>query len=190
MEMGGRRSALIGIAVFLAVQALGCGGDASSRTGTGSQSAALYPWLKGPSREFLVPGGDNAVPTFGREATRGERAQASRTIRPWMRARAAKAWARDCSYFSRKFSRTITADAHGVSHGKVRTCAQALAFFGSEASGDFVDTLAGSVGSLRVEGGQGYAQYHGNDGHDWVVPMDRESGKWKVAAAAPLEREG
>jgi len=176
----------------------GCGGDRDS--GSSSESSnplAGYP--EGPIREFIIPGGDNAVPEYGREATPRERWQASRVIQKWMRARAARDFGEECRLFSRGYIRALVAeDAEIVSEGEVKTCPQALAYFGSEASGDFKNTLAGPVDSLRVPGidpaqpasNQGFALYHGKDGTDYVIPVEREDGRWLVAKAAPLSREG
>ncbi len=173
--------------LMLLLAGCGSGGDATTGSGEG-EDARYYPWLKGPTREFLVPEGDNVVQTFGDEATAAEREQASRVIHAWMKARAAKDWEKDCSYMSRIYRRILTVDAHGVTDGKVKSCPEALAYFGSAASGNFVNNLAGPIDSLRVKGKQGFAQYHGNDGRDWVVPMDKENGKWKVRTAAPIDR--
>lgn len=170
--------------------ATGCGG--SEATGDAEKTTAqepLYPYVKGPSREFLVRGGDNAVQTYGHEATKAEREQASHVIHAWMKARAAQDWAKDCSYFSQGYIETlITNDAMKVSHGKVKNCAQGLAFFGHAASGNYKNTLAGPIDSLRVDQGKGYAQYHGNDGHDWVITVEREGGRWLIATASPIGR--
>lgn len=177
----------------------GCGSGGSSSAADRAASSRPYPWLKGPSREFLVPGGDNVVQTFGEEGTPKERAEATAVIAAWLRARAAKDWRKDCSYFSRGYAELIAKDAHSVTNGQVpQTCPAALAFFKGEASGNFVDNLTGSIDSLRVGEGQGvsgkvvektaYAQYHGNDGKDWVVPLEWEQGQWKIAKASPLNR--
>jgi len=170
--------------------AAGCGGgEATGDLEATAKQERLYPWLKGPSREFLIRDGDNAVQTFGREASKAEREQASDVIQAWMKARAAQNWVKDCSYFSRAYIRSLVAeDAQQVTRGKVKTCPQALAFFGPEASGDHKDNLTGRIDSLRVGEGHGYAQYHGDDGHDWVIPVEREEGKWWVAIASPISR--
>ena len=168
----------------------GCGGDQETDgSEADAQQERLYPFLKGPTREFLVPEGDNAVQTYGREATKAEREQASRVIEAWMRARAAKDFEKDCSYMSRAYRHNLVQeDAFHVSNGRVTNCPEALAYFGPEASGDFVNTMKEPIASLRVAEGHGFAQYHGNDGRDWVVPVDREDGRWKVATAAPIDR--
>ena len=171
--------------------AVGCGsGEATGETETTAQQERLYPWLKGPSREFLIRGGDNAVQTFGHEAPDGDRDQASEVIQAWMKARAAQNWKKDCSYFARSYVHQLVAeDATKVTNGRVKTCPQALAYFGHQASGsNYKNTLSGPIDSMRVEEGHGYAQYHGNDGHDWVVGVARENGKWLVSGAAPLGR--
>jgi hypothetical protein len=175
--------------VGLVALALGCGSGDSSTVAETSGQERLYPWLKGPSREFLIRDGDNAVQTFGREASKAEREQASRVIAGWMKARAAQDWAKDCSYFSKDtIHHLVDADARQVTHGKVTTCPGALEYFGHLASGNYKNNLAGPIDSLRVQKGQGYAQYHGSDGHDWVIAVDREDGRWLVSSTTPLGR--
>jgi hypothetical protein len=173
----------------------GCGGGGA--TATDSAENMPYPWLKGPSREFLIPDGDNVVQTFGDEGTSRERAEATAVITRWLRAREAKNLRKDCSYFSRAYAKVLADDVLQVTDGKARTCPGALAYFEEHASGNYVNTLSGSINSLRVGEGQrvdgtpgamAFAQYHGNDGNDWVVPLEREGGEWKIAKAAPINR--
>src|SRR3954454_17879542 len=108
-----RSVVLLALLVGAGALAAGCGGgEATGQAEPVAKQERLYPWLKGPSREFLIRGGDNAVQTFGREATKAEREQASYIIHAWMRARAAQDWARDCSYFSKQqIHQLITTDA-------------------------------------------------------------------------------
>ncbi len=180
--------AMAGALIALATGLLGCGsGDSTSGAATVAKTR-LYPWLKGPSRQFLVRGGDNIVQVFGQEATLAERERASRVIHEWMQARAVQAWTRDCSYFASSYAKSLTEDAHGVTGGKVKTCPQALAYFGHDASGNYKNTLDGPIDSLRIGKGHGYAQFHGNDGHDWIIPVERENGRWLVTVAAPVGR--
>ncbi len=180
----------------VALALVGCGSSGGDSTEAASTAKEFYPWIKGPTREFLDPGGDNVVQTFGKEGTKAEREQASEVIAAWMRARAVPDWKKDCSYFSTGYRREITKDAHGVTNGEVKNCPQALAYFKHEASGDYVNTFDGRrIASLRVgiykgQLNQGWAQYHGNDGKDWIVPVER-SGKgepWMVGIASPLDR--
>lgn len=181
--------------VLAALLMTGCGGGDSATGEAAKQQKvdwSLFP--KGPTRQFIIPNGDNAVQTYGREGTPAERAAVSRVLHAWLRARAAKNWAKDCSYLSRYYIKMITADAHSDSKGKVSGCAATLAYFKGNASGDFANNLPGQIQSLRVGRGEGrgeaeaYAQYHGNDGKDWVVPVTRENGEWRVANAKPFNR--
>ena len=180
---------MAGAVLLAAALLVGCGGSGDAgEDGTAQGQERIYPNVTGPTREFLVPDGDNIVQFYGREATPVEREEASRLLHGWLRARENENWPKDCSYFHRWYRESLVKDAHGVTSGKVKNCPQALAYFGHEASGDYVDNLPGPIVSLRVRGGQGYAQYHGTDGRDWIVPMNKEDGKWKVANATPIDR--
>jgi hypothetical protein len=178
-----RRSAALVLFALMVVIPSACGGDS---TATSSSDRSHYP--PGPTREFVIPGGDNVVQVFGREGSRAERDEASKVIAAWMRARVARDWAKDCAHLSRAYIKNIVADARHTSEGKATTCPTALDFFGPLASGKRVYTLSGPIDSLRVGEGRGYAQYHGREGIDWVVPMEKEGGHWKVAIAAPINR--
>jgi hypothetical protein len=185
--MGDVMRLMLGLAVVLAAVA-GCGSGKSPSEDNGDPLAG-YP--KGPTREFIVPGGDNSVPLAGHEGTRAEREQASAVVARWMQARAAKDFVEECRLFSRGYLRSLVVeDAEQVSEGKVKTCPQALAYFGSSASGDFRNTLSGPIDSLRVTGSRAYAQYHGTDGIDYQLPLEKQGGRWLVAMAAPINQEG
>lgn len=182
--------ALLALAICLVTVAGACGGDeAVGESESVAKPERLYPWLKGPTREFLIRNGDNAVQLFGHEATKAEREQASQIIKAWMEARAAQDWRKDCSYLSRQLIHSlITTDAMRVSDGRVKNCPQGLAYFGHAASGSYENNLTGPIDSLRIDAGHGFAQYHGNDGHDWVISVHRENGKWWVGSATPIGR--
>ena len=191
MFMGEGKTIVCAAAILaLLLGAIGCGGD--SDTGSGESASAEserpFPNVEGPTREFLVVGGDNVVQFFGTEGTEAERKQAARVIDPWMDARADSRWTADCGYMSRNYRKGLVVDANGVTNGRVTTCPQALAYFVEAASVDQIDTFQGVVQSLRLEKDFAYAQYHGNDGKDWVVPLEREDGKWWIATAAPIDR--
>lgn len=165
----------------------GCGGDSSSGTTTDGLGASRRAE---PTREFIIPGGDNTIQYFGREGSNVEREEASAVVETWDRARAAGDWQEDCRYLSRPYIDLLVRDAETVSKGKATTCTQALAFFGSMASGDFAKTTTGPIDSLRLSQGTAYAQYHGRRGVDWFVPLKKEDGDWVVTAAAPIHRQG
>lgn len=175
-------------AVLLAALLAGCGGTSSDAGPAQASSSAPDPTA--PSRDFIIPGGDNIAAEFGREAPAREREAVSRMVHRWMRARLARRWSEDCRYLSRQYRKAIAADASFNTKGRADTCPKALAYFGPDASGKLVQTLSGPIGSLRVEAGKGFALYHGREGNEWTVPLLRERGKWWVAKAEPLERQG
>ena len=186
--MGAGRG-LCALALLIVSAALlgGCGDDSSTADDIAAKER-IFPNVTGPTREFLVPEGDNIVQLSGTEGTEAEREQASRVIAAWMRARLASNWAEDCKHLSSAYKTNLVKDAYAVSGEKVKTCPGALDYFGEQASGELIDNYDGEVDSLRVEGKGAYAQYHGTDGKDWIVPLEREGGVWMVTIAAPLDR--
>jgi hypothetical protein len=166
----------------------GCGGGESNGRGAEPAPNTLLP--DGPTREFIVSGGDNTIQLYGREASKAEREAASAVVEAWDRARATEDWQEDCRYLSRSYTDTVVTDAERVSKGKATSCVQALAFFGPVASGDMGRTTTGPIDSLRLAQGIGYAQYHGRDGIDWIVPLKKEDGAWKVEVTTPVDRLG
>jgi len=142
----------------------------------------------GPSREFVIPGGDNTIQYFGREGTPAEREEASKVVVAWDKARADRNWPTDCQLLSQSYIDTVVTDAKATSKGKATNCVQSLTFFGAIASGRSTPTTTGPIDSLRVSQGTGYAQYHGRKGVDWIVPLEKEDGGWKVAVTAPVNR--
>jgi hypothetical protein len=178
------------IAALLIVLAAGCGGG-DSTTGSEAEGEASrpYPWVKGPSREFLVPNGDNVVQTYGREATKAEREQASRTIEAWMKARAAGRRAVECRYLDPKNIEGTIEAASYQEQRKVTSCDEGLAVLGKNGyRGNLANNMTGPIDSLRIGEGRGYAQYHGNDGRDWIVPVRRVGEEWKISTLDPIDR--
>jgi hypothetical protein len=197
--MGKRQATILAFVILgLLGGAVGCGAGTSTSTDVAETvgEEREYPWVTGAAREFLVPGGDNLIQTFGEEASLAERKEASKVVRAWMDARVAEDWVTDCRLLSRKYKKTLVwGDAYLVSEGKVKTCPQALAYFGDEASGTSGRTLKGLIDSLRIKGTEdteseweAWAQWHGPKGIDWVLPLEQEAGTWKVAVAAPIYR--
>ncbi|HEX3040915.1 MAG TPA: hypothetical protein VHP56_02345 [Solirubrobacterales bacterium] len=193
------KGGLIGglVLLVLAVAVVGCGGGSSTAASTGETAGddQPFPNVQGVAREFLLPGGDNLVQTFGEEASATEREKASKVVHVWMKARVAEDWAADCKYLAEEYVRELVWDALGVSHEKVTNCHEALAFFGTASSGTSGNTLTGPIDSLRVRATkvgnteeEAYAQWHGPKGIDWVLPMRKELGGWRIYSASPLER--
>jgi hypothetical protein len=47
--------------------------------------------------------------------------------------------------------------------------------------------MTGPIDALRVENETAYAFYHGTKGEDFVIPMIKEDGEWKVASLQEQE---
>lgn len=61
--------------------------------------------------------------------------------------------------------------------------ARAAAEFASQcASPGKAGIETGPIAALRIEGDKAYALVHGNDGHDYAMPMQMEAGEWRVSA--------
>jgi hypothetical protein len=66
-------------------------------------------------------------------------------------------------------------------------CAEALEAAAQKASNSLKNTMVEPLAALRVNGKQAFAFYHGAKGKDYVIPMEKEGGEWKVAALLPEE---
>jgi hypothetical protein len=173
-------------ALALLVLATGCGGDSGGETTAAGTEQIEYP--EGPTREFFIPGGDNVVQLFGREASEAEREQASRVIQAWMRARAAGAWGEVCRHFDRETASYAIRSAASIMQRQVPGCARSIEVVFAKTDRSRANTMTGPIDSLRISQGHGYAQYHGRDGADWIVPVAREDGEWRVAIFDPVDR--
>jgi hypothetical protein len=179
------KRALLALALVAAMVGTGCGGDSAGGTSSSTEKVA-YP--EGPSREFYVPGGDNLIQFYGREASAAEREGASRTIEAWMRARAASDWVKVCRYSDAATTDYAIRIAVELTKRKIKDCTKAMAIVFSRTARLPANTLTGPIDSLRVGEGRGYVQYHGRGGRDWIVPVTREEGEWKAAIFDPIDR--
>jgi hypothetical protein len=185
MLAGGRkRWTATALAVALALALAGCGGDDSTTatgSGKGGAEAANGGPHSPPSREFVSPGGDNSVQRAGTEGTASERAAASAALAAYLRAGAAERRAGQCRQLSAAARKSLEQLGGGG-------CAAALEVAAPRtASSARATAMVGPVGSLRIEGDRGFALYHGRGGVDYVMPMRKESGSWKVDSLAPVE---
>ncbi|HZO07238.1 MAG TPA: hypothetical protein VFB52_12695 [Solirubrobacterales bacterium] len=192
-----RRLALVcAVVAALTLGLAACGGDDGDSTGASTETSAAAGAPadrdgsgagggQGPSAEFEVPGGDNSVPRFGTEASAAQRRVASAVVAGYLKAIAAKDYVAQCRYLDRVSVEQLEAFA-GLRPGK-GGCGPILGELRVSASGVQAGEMAAPVASLRVKGTRGFALYHGKGGVDYVMPLAREGGEWKVTSMFPVE---
>lgn len=158
----------------------GSGGGSSDGQSSGGGSS-------GPSSEFVTPGGDNSIPEHGSEASSSERAQASQVLETYMQARQAQNQQAACASLSKAAQGQLQDLATAVPEvDRGDSCARILTQVDQRTPASArADTMTGPVASLRVEGDRGFALYHGTEGTDYTIQMEREGGAWKVGALVP-----
>ena len=143
------------------------------------------------SHDFITPGGDNSIQTYGEEAGSSELEEAGAALAAYLDNRADGDWDAMCVDLSKATVQPLEQLAARAPQFKGKGCASILeALTGEAPPATRVSTLTGPVASLRVEGDRGFALYHGPEGVDYFMPMVKEDGKWKVAAIAPSEFPG
>jgi hypothetical protein len=206
MRGGPKLALLLALAMLLATGFSACGGgDSSDSTGsstaaTTQDSAATTIEDKGSALArrqgkdekgaagFIAPGGDNSIQTFGDEGSGAELDEVTAVLTGYLRARAADEWAKECGYLAKGTVAPLEQLASRSPQLKGKGCAAVLeALTGGVPAPARANTLTGAVDSLRVEGEQGFALYHGPKGVDYYVPMAKEDGRWKVAGIGPSE---
>lgn len=175
------------LAAALALVLAACGGGEGGTVGTGdaaTSAAARRPVFleaarAGRAAPFVHQGADNSIPTFGVEAPTGERRRAEAVLVAFLRARAARRWTAVCRGLAPSYARSL---AHLAKGG--RGCpAVAAALVGR---GDLSDPLRGGIVSLRVKGPSAVALFYGPAKAQFVMPMDREGGRWGTTQLAPI----
>lgn len=155
--------ALLSLAIFVA----GCGGGSSSSSGPE------------PSAEFHAAKGKTEIPTFGEESSEEERETVNVIVVESLKAREAAEFKVQCETLNQKGIEEIP------NAKNLKGCPAALKKFASPLSGTKEvrkDTLSGSIAALRVKGEEGYVLYHGNDGKDYAIPVEKEDGTWKLSS--------
>lgn len=181
-----RRSLAIFLLLAIVTMLLsGCGG--------GSGPSATSEAAKEASAQFQDPQGPNgeeAVATFGTEAGEDERDEASTVLAVNLRARQSGNFAKQCATLGKRGLESVLDDAKSAGAKGVRSCTAALKQLAEPLSASKAarkDTLSGSIAAFRMKGAEAYALYHGSDGKDYAMPMEREDGSWKVGAIVTRE---
>lgn len=195
--MGGKGKIALALVLgaLLTLGGVGCGGgDSSSSDSAGASapqesigsttagSGQASSQSKGSSAEFLTPGGDNSIQTYGKEADVGERQAASRVLETFMAARGERDWEVACAELSvEAFEPLEKLTAPGS--GCVGTMAAVSKKLEPSA---WENTMTGPIAALRQEDERAFALYHGTADTDYFIQMTYEGGDWKVAALEPM----
>jgi hypothetical protein len=178
-----RLSATIAAVLVVAAILVGCGGSSG---GSASSSAPTEE----ASKQFFDPealkGGKEAVATFGKEASGSERAEASAVLEENLTARQAGDIAGQCATLGKRGMESVSQES-AKSPSKCVAELKKIAEPLSSTETARKDTLDGEIDAFRVGGNKAYALYHGNDGKDYAMPMEREDGSWKVGGILTIE---
>ena len=181
-----------GAAIFLvlaAVVAAGCGSSGSTDPTTGGASSQAAAG----TQSFAKDTKSKEIVEFGQESAAPEREAASAILTENLKARQAAEFASQCSSLGKAGLETVVGKigAGGAeikkAQAKCPTTLKGLAEPLATSNEARKNTLSGPISALRVEGTKGYALYHGNDGKDWAMPMEKEGGKWLVASISTTE---
>jgi hypothetical protein len=169
---------LMGAALALTVCVAGCGGSGSPANSSSTTASAK---AREGSAEF-DSSGNNWFVNFGTEGSASEIKAADSVLDANLKARAAADFEAQCATLSLGMIDKMVGPKQ---KDPAAACPEALKKIAEPLSASKEarkDTLDGAVGALRVKGAKGYALYHGNDGSDYAMPMEKQSGAWKVSA--------
>lgn len=182
--------ALVLIALALGVVVAGCGGSSSSSTGSsdGATSAdATAPADGGPSpnnEAVIAEFGKGETTEFGTEAEPQEVEQASAVLEENLEARAAGDYAGQCATLARSVVKRLEQAQPAVGS---KGCPGTLEVEAQGAPAYILEnTLTPPLEFLLVEGKEGFAIWHGTDGGDYAMPMEKEGSEWKVASVTTI----
>lgn len=137
-----------------------------------------------PSAEFVGKGENGKLAKAGKEASVADREAASKVLEESFEAREAKAWAAQCGTLTAKAVKTVEEEA--AKEGKAKGCASSLESIGKTAPQSILENpMTEPIAALRINGGEAFAFFHGTGGKDYVIPMEKENGEWKVSGLAP-----
>jgi hypothetical protein len=171
------------------VAAVGCGGSSSAATAFNcpKNKAAKNPSSE-PSAEFNTKGENGQIVTYGEEADAEEREAASCVLEVSLEAREDAKFPKQCETLSAAAIKRLAQESK--SEGLPGNCASTLASSARPLEQTALfrkNTMTGPIAALRVKGNVGYALYHGSEGKDYAVEMEKDGDEWRVARLATTE---
>jgi hypothetical protein len=166
----------------------GCGGssspDSAASAASTTNASSTADKASEPNAEFGKSGNPNPIVEFGHEAPTAEREAVSPMVEKSLKARAAGNFSTQCQTLS------LAAIKKVPEATSRKDCPAALKEFASplpETAQARKDTLTGPIDAMRVKGDKGWALYHGNDGKDYGLPLEKEGSTWKVGSVLTTE---
>jgi hypothetical protein len=171
----------------------GGGKGSGAKRGKGGAAAggeeAIPPQLKrqaGSASPFLVPTGDNSIPTYGSEASASQQAEATAVLSAYLAARAAGDWSTACAEMAATVRKQLELLA-GEAGAAKQSCGETYAKLSERApASGRADPLTHVLTSLRVESPHAFALFYGPGKQQYLMPMEEEGSAWKVTQIAPL----
>jgi hypothetical protein len=173
---GGLRVSLCLALLCIGALVAGCGGGSSS---SGSSSTTSSGSGTASNTRSWKDEGNPSIPKFGEEAPAEEREAVSTLVSESLEARADGDFVTQCETLSAKAIAKIPGAKNRADCAtQLKRAADPL----SKTKAIREDTLKGSIAELRIKGEKGYALYHGTDGQDYAIPLEKEDGNWKVGS--------
>lgn len=174
---------LLGL-LSLALVALGCGsGDSTSRSSSLSESAGgaeLSAQFRTSDKHSLA----YYAATYGKEASAEEREIVSDVVVKNLTAREDADFKAQCETLNKHgIAEVPGAKNHEDCPGALQKYAEPL----PKTKAYRKNPLAGPVTAVRVKGEKAFALFHGTDGKDLALPLEKEDGEWRVSAVFVTE---
>ena len=182
-------------AIFLALLAatvavvLGCGSSGSSSESISTAGAGSTPTVEADANQAAPTfKGKAGIVKFGQPAGAADREAASAILAENLEAREKADFAKQCASLARSTQIEITGPVKPEE--RLRQCTiklEALAKPLKSTEQVRADNFDGTIDEMRVKGPKAWALYHGNDGNDYAMPLQREVGTWKVGGIVTVE---
>jgi hypothetical protein len=140
----------------------------------------------GNAAPFLVPVGDNSIPTYGSQGSAAQQSEAEAALSSYLQARAAGEWSSACAQMAATVQKQL-ALLSGATQANSASCADAYAKLSERVTASQrVSPLSGGLAALRVKGDKAFALFYGPHEQQYMMPMVSEEGAWKVNQIEPI----
>lgn len=152
----------------------------------GSPIPARLKQKAGKAAPFLVPVGDNSIPTYGSQGSASQQSEAEAALSSYLQARAAGEWSTACARLAVTVQKQL-ALLSGANQSSSEGCPAAYAKLSSRApASSRASVLLGPLTALRLQGDRAFALFYGPHEQQYMMPMAAEGGAWKVNQLEPI----